>query len=279
MNWKLWTGIVMLAGYTSLAGNVAPQPPKKTPPPPPDRDLGTIKIKAEAGDVDAQVKLGDACRARSRFADALQWYQTAALNKSIEGEFQYGRLLTHGSEGGVKSQQVDARPFEGIRWVYTAATNGNHGAWREMALARQTGTGCSKNPVEAYAWWMLLQDSKDNFNLAERDRMMTDLVLKLPGADIERGKKMAAEMKARHWPALEVGQEPAVVDVELRLNGLSLGGKSRLAIINGKTLSENESALIQSKNGKVKIRCLKIDKKSVSVRIEGESEPRVLNIE
>ncbi len=48
-----------------------------------------------------------------------------------------------------------------------------------------------------------------------------------------------------------------------------------LAVVNGKTLSEGESASASVKPGTLTIKCLKIEKNSVFVTVEGEDTPRL----
>jgi hypothetical protein len=56
-------------------------------------------------------------------------------------------------------------------------------------------------------------------------------------------------------------------DSRLKLNGITFGSKTPLAVINGQTLSEGESIKIDAKPGSLNITCLKITKDSVLVSI------------
>ena len=67
-------------------------------------------------------------------------------------------------------------------------------------------------------------------------------------------------------------------DPRLRLGGITFGGRALLAVINGKTLSEGESATVSVKPGTVTIKCLKIEKDSVLISVEGEDSPRILRL-
>jgi hypothetical protein len=63
-------------------------------------------------------------------------------------------------------------------------------------------------------------------------------------------------------------------DESLKLNGIIMG-KTPLAIISGKTLAEGESVNVTIKGqGRVAIKCLKIENDSVTISVEGESAPR-----
>ncbi len=239
-------------------------------------DLGAIKVQAEQGDAGAQVKLADAYLSNFKSADALKWYQAAANQKSVEGEYQLGNLLLFGRVGIPQDQKVIAKPTEGLQQTYSAAINGHKGAWRNMAKARQKGIGCSTNLVEAYAWLTLLADAGDVVGRME----MNNLVLKLSSEEILRGKFLAREMKRGQWPRLSIQTIPNKKDYPtLKLNGVNLGGGKSLAIINGKTLAEGESATISLKDERISIKCLKINNDSVQVLIEGNNELRLLHLQ
>jgi hypothetical protein len=49
-------------------------------------------------------------------------------------------------------------------------------------------------------------------------------------------------------------------------------------VINDKTLSEGESASVSVKPGTLAIKCLKIEKNSVLIIVEGEDAPRLLHL-
>jgi hypothetical protein len=51
-----------------------------------------------------------------------------------------------------------------------------------------------------------------------------------------------------------------------------------LAVINGRTLSEGESGSVSVRPGTLTIKCLKIEKESVLITVEGEDTPRLLHL-
>lgn len=72
-------------------------------------------------------------------------------------------------------------------------------------------------------------------------------------------------------------QQPAVVVVDLRLNGISGTAERRLAIINNHTFEANEEGVVSNASGApVRIRCLEIKADSVLVQIGGEQ--RILRL-
>jgi TPR repeat protein len=233
-------------------------------------DLGAIKIRAEQGDVAAQVKLADAYLSNFKSSDALEWYKAAA-SKSLEAQYQYGNLLLFGRFGIPQDEKVVANPSEGIKWMYSAAINGHKGAWRNMAKALQAGIGCSTNLVEAYAWLSLLAETGDIVGRVE----MNNLALKLSSEEIIQGKSMEQDMQSGRWPQL-VTQKTSKSNLGLKLNGLIPSGANPLATINGKTLAVGETANIKLKKETVKVKCLKINADSILILVDGEDEPRLL---
>ena len=140
-----------------------------------------------------------------------------------------------------------------------------------MAKALQTGTGCLTNLVEAYSWLTLLADTGDIVGRVE----MNNLALKLSSEEILRGKSLAQEMKLGHWPPLETNRN---TETPLVLKSIVGPEGNRLAIINNSTLGENETATVKVKKTIVKIKFLKISNDGVLIKVEGEDEPRLLQI-
>jgi hypothetical protein len=93
--------------------------------------------------------------------------------------------------------------------------------------------------------------------------------------DIQRAQSLAAAWKAGHWqpPVIRVTPEG---DSRLKLNGISFGATNSLAVINGKSLQEGQSAKFILKPRILTVKCLKIRKDSVLVSIDGEDQPRAL---
>jgi hypothetical protein len=226
-------------------------------------DLGTIKIQADQGNAAAQIKLADAYLSNFKSSDALKWYEAAAKQNSVEGEYQLGALLLFGRVGIPKEQQVQAKPIEGLKWTYMAAISSHKEAWRNMAKALQSGIGCSTNLVEAYAWLSLLADTGDIVGRVE----MNNLALKLSNEEILRGKSMTQEMKAGHWPQLS--SRLPIDDSAFKIGSIVIGKKS-LVIINNHTLSEGDQFRVSGKQGAFNVTCVKIETNSVQVQMKAK---------
>lgn len=63
------------------------------------------------------------------------------------------------------------------------------------------------------------------------------------------------------------------------LKGILGAGTNRLALINNQTLAEGESASVKTGGRQVRIRCIKIGDRSVTVVEEGKNEPIELHLQ
>jgi len=71
-------------------------------------------------------------------------------------------------------------------------------------------------------------------------------------------------------PTVSTGAAPVSVLPPLAVTALSGGGKvDWIASINGNPFKEGEDGTVSTPSGRVKIRCLKIDEKSVTVEVNG----------
>ena len=106
---------------------------------------------------------------------------------------------------------------------------------------------------------------------------MNELALQLDTGALQQAQRLAAQFKAGHWQAPLIRAIPEG-DARLKLGGITFGGRIPLAVINGKTLSEGESATVSVTPGTLTIKCLKIEKESVLISVEGEDAPRFLHL-
>jgi hypothetical protein len=155
-----------------------------------------------------------------------------------------------------------------------AATNLHPQACRNLSRALRQGLGTTVNPVAAYAWLSLYANT-----LAGRiggQVELNELALKLDTDALKQAKHLAAQFKAGHWQMPSTLAIPAS-DPRLKLSGIALG-KTPLAVINGKSLSEGESIKLTLKSDSLVIKCLKIQSDSVLIAVEGEDTPRLLEL-
>lgn len=238
-------------------------------------DVTAIKQKAEAGDAAAQVALGDALASRFHASEALDWYRKAATQGNVEGEYHAGDMLLFGAPGLPQSLAVRANQTEGIRWTFMAATNLHAYACWNMGKALRQGLGVRTDLVAAYAWFSLFANTPPG-SIVGRSQM-NELALQLDTGALRQAQNLAAQFKAGNWQA-PVARAVPESDARLKLGGITFGGKTSLAVVNGKTLGEGESATVSVKPGTLTIKCLKIEKDSVQIAVEGEGAPRVLRL-
>jgi hypothetical protein len=184
-------------------------------------------------------------------------------------------MLLFGGPGIPQAFAVRPNHAEGIRWTFMAATNFHPQACRNMATALREGYGTRTNLVEAYAWLKLYAGTSTGSTAGRGE--MNRLALQMDTDSLGQAEALAAQFKAGKWHA-PVARAIPEGDSRLKLGGITFGGKNSLAVINGKTLSEGESAVVSVKPGRLTIKCLKIEKDSVLIRVDGEDAPRLLHL-
>jgi hypothetical protein len=193
---------------------------------------------------------------------------------------------------------VPANPAEGIRIIFRAATNGYHDASYDMYRAYKEGRGVAKDTVQAFAWLQLHVDTyRASFLPSPRRYELNQLAMDVDVATSQDGKRLAALYRSGRWPELVVQAPPApnpafVASAPkattkpapsappkpapvLKVNSIAMG-QNPVAMINGQMLGVGETATLPTKPDACVIKCLRIEKDSVLVRIEGEAEPRQL---
>ena len=225
---------------------------------------------------------------------------------NIEAAYQVGHMLLFGATGNNPQQGVKSEPTEGVVWMFLTATNGYTDAYHDMSIAYQRGLGVSPDPILAYAWLQLYTDSINGLVTTRVE--LNQMALNLDTRSIRSAEGLAANFKAGNWQqpvivtppqeptltaprprtiaealAIEAGKMGSVVKTSevlasLKLSGIASGGNGSSAVINGKILSEGESAEIPTKSGTLKVKCLKIETRSVQIMVEGEDGPRTLSI-
>lgn len=236
-------------------------------------EVTSLKKKAESGDRNAQLALGQTLASRSRPADALTWYRKAAAQGSVEATSLAGEMLLFGKPANDDGQRVVAKPEEGMVLIYQAATNRHAEACRSMSIARQRGLSVRTNIVESYAWLRFYAEADP----IRRKKELDTLGLTLTVPQLDQADKLVRDFNQRKWPALEICHDYKK-DSRLKLSGVAIGGRFPLAIINRRTIAEGESASIPVEGGTVSVKCLKISEDSVLVAIDQESEPRLISL-
>ena len=141
-----------------------------------------------------------------------------------------------------------------------------------MAFVLECGVGITTNAVEAYAWMEVYARS----NLASARGDMDRMALRMNLQEMRESHAMAVQFLNRQWPH-HASRMFSDTDLALKLSGITIGPVS-LAIINGQTLEEGDTASMPAKDRTAKVNCLKINHDSVLIAVEGEGEPRELHL-
>jgi TPR repeat protein len=239
-------------------------------------NMSELKLLAERGYADAQVKVAKACMDDHLYADALKWYSLAAKQGVLEANFQQGHMLLFGCREAAAAQVVQADPARGLSYTFIAATNGHLGASYDMATALKDGLGCSADMVAAYAWFSLCADHGSE----PSHSAMNWLALRLSAVEIRQALALARETKAGRWPGIAMGSAAhhgSAVDINLKLSGVVCSPHGNLAVINKRTLAEGETIKLKSdKNELVDVTCVSVQPSFVSVKVETEADLRIL---
>jgi uncharacterized protein len=158
-------------------------------------DVAATKQKAEAGDPQAQLSLGDTLAFNFKSADALNWYRKAADQGLVAAKSRIGEMLLFGRIGIPSNQGVSPNPTEGIRWTFEAATNFNAKACLNMSKAFENGVGVSTNLVEAYAWLQIYSE----YNPTMGRVLLNQMALNMDTHSVEEAQAMALRFNPGHW--------------------------------------------------------------------------------
>ena len=239
-------------------------------------NLSELKLLAERGLADAQIKVAKACADSQLYADALKWYSAAAKQGVIEANFQKGHMLLYGCRDAPPNQCVKPDPTAALSCLFMAATNGHFGASYDVAVSLKDGLGCPADLVSAYAWFSLCADHGSDPSRTA----MNWLALRLSGSEIRQALTLARETKMGHWPGMSLsasGHPVAAVDINLKLSGVVFSPRGNMAIINKRTLAEGETIQLKTgKNEMVDVTCVSVQPSFVQVKVESEADLRTL---
>ncbi len=219
-----------------------------------------IKEAAEAGDAQAQFQLGAAFYSKFSWTNAVIWYRKAAQQGHADGQNALGGMLLNGISG------VKQNPEEGIRWLTLAANQNQVNAQLSLARVYENGTYLKRDYVESLKWLTLAEKKSSIVARVHADA----LVLKMTQEEItEAGKRVAAFVPAAPVKVLPV----------LKLQGMMGSGDKATALINGKSLRSGEEVGIKVDEDILKVKCLKVENRSVTIMVQGESKARVLRLD
>jgi TPR repeat protein len=114
--------------------------------------LTELRQRAEAGDVEAQNRMGELYGGSSEVgydeAEMVKWFERAASAGHPEAQVSYASLYLYGR--GRPNDMTQARI-----WYERAAEQGHHIGQFNTAIAYELGDGAPKDLTTAYVWYAL----------------------------------------------------------------------------------------------------------------------------
>jgi uncharacterized protein len=158
-------------------------------------DLQTTEAKADAGDVDAQFRLGLKYanhEGTPDYAQAGQWYLKAADQNHALAQFNLGMMYAHGQ--GVKRD--DARS---VMWFRKAAQQGDAGAQYNLGMSHYRASvwglpqDAPESRIEAYKWFHLA--AEQGYHGSAEARVSVNLTMTREDV-VEGNRRVAASLAA-----------------------------------------------------------------------------------
>jgi hypothetical protein len=142
--------------------------------PGPASDAEAVRLRAEAGDAEAQFRLGVRCvagrEAAPDFIEAVRWFREAAEQDHRLAQFHLGRMLAQG-------QGLPRDEAASLVWFRRAAEGGEGSAQHALGTAchrRSLGEASrdsSESRIEAYKWLRLAAVQGNNGSEAAQERV------------------------------------------------------------------------------------------------------------
>jgi TPR repeat protein len=243
----------------------------------PNPPLAELKAAAEAGDAQAQDKLGDIYFKGGNFEDAVTWYRRAAPHSILNSQYQLAHILLMWASSPSVSKTTSAmHSDEALPWLLKAASRRHNRAQLELGQLYRDGRLLKTDLPEAYKWYCLAAEGSStelfapNLGISYRD----GLILKMSQEQISEGDRRVAHFLAEPAKAAPM-PEPSYFQ-QLKLQGITGTPGQQLAIINGKTLSANDTATFKIDGHSVTFRCLTIAPISAIIAIDGFLAPKEL---
>lgn len=217
-----------------------------------------IKKAAEAGDSRAQKQLAQRYESGFNFSEAEYWYKKAANAGDPEILLALGRFYCGGKPKMFGSAPVPFNATNAVALLSLAAIQGHKRAQHDLGIQYNVGNLVPRDRIRAYQLFRLSASVVDKIYIDK-------LILEMPTEEIEQAEKLVKEFR----PKLFQEAFPEMIRAHLQLQGIA-GAKEKLfAVINGRTLEEGKTAVIEVAALPVEIRCDRIGKRLVAVSFLG----------
>ena len=165
----------LATGTSVTVSATAPADPPRTDPPQvdvTDMPIAALRELAGAGDLDAQVELGERYQAgdggvQQDYAEAVRWYRRSADQGHSLGQAFLGFMYSNGR--GVQQDYGEA-----VRWYRRSAEQGHALGQSNLGLMYSTGRGVRQDAAEAARWYRRSADQghalgQNNLGVLYRD--------------------------------------------------------------------------------------------------------------
>lgn len=244
----------------------------------PNPTLVALKAAAEAGDAEAQDKLGDIYRTRGELENAVAWYRRSAPHGIINSQYQLAHiLLTWANSHYLNRPLSDMHLDEALPYILKAAGQGHRRAQFELGQLYCDGKLLTKDLPEAYKWFCLAADSTPlDFTASLAKSSRDSLILKMSQDQLAEGNQRLAKFQA-HPEEPAPMPEPTYLQ-NLKLQGITGTPGRQLAIINGRTLAPKETTTLKIDTRPLTLHCLSVTSNSVTVSIDGFPTTKTLTL-
>jgi TPR repeat protein len=155
--------------------------------------LAALRVRATAGDVDAQSDLGVMYQrgldVPQDYAQAASWLRNAAEQGDPKAQRRLGSMYRDGK--GVPQDYAQA-----VAWFHKAADQGLAGAQYSLGYAYEAGQGVPQDYVEAHKWRNLAASRASVANQKQYVKTRNALAKKMPPAQIADAQQLAREWLA-----------------------------------------------------------------------------------
>lgn len=185
------------------------------------RSRQALIAAANAGDADAQSRLGDVYREGDKwtvqdYAEAVRWYRAAAEQGDGNAQNNLGSMYWHGL--GVPSY-----PATGVSWYRRAAEQDLATAQYNLVMAFESGVGVAQDLTEGATWLRRAAENGDMLALSDWGRRLRF------GQGVAKDILASAEAFIAAAKGGDIAAHGNLCDLEAELREMAMAGKSAAA--------------------------------------------------
>lgn len=236
----------------------------------------SVATAAPAPAAGKMVSEGKAYLSNGQINEALLSFRQAAKIGSVDGACAAGDLLLNQAKNLTGRDRIQ-KSFDGLSYLFFAATNNNARACADLSAAYCAGIGVQSNLVDAYAWLKLAAHLDASFH-----QQLDQLVIQLDPDEIRQAQAAADAYQQGHWPVCTI-KPVEFADPRLKIQGMTSSNRGPLVVVNGSTFAQGDSNSIlpvnaQNRQGTERLAatCLEIGNDYVLLAVAGEPTLKLL---